>query len=58
MDGSFKVTKNTFENLPVSLTGSMHELIKFVDGKGDVRTCKCQVLEGTYNLAIGGNINC
>lgn len=51
-----EVSKNTFDNNPVTATGFVHELTDLVDIHRNVRSCERQILERSDNASVLGGV--
>ena len=47
VESPFEVTKNSFNNKKMRLTGIVHVEANLLNGIGNVRSCESNVLEGT-----------
>jgi hypothetical protein len=54
--GALKISQNAFKSSKVRLPGIMHIEANLLNCKSNVRTCKGQVLKGSYQTAVLSSI--
>jgi hypothetical protein len=52
IDSSFEITEDVLDEIEVSGPGSMHEEASLLDGIREIRVCKHEILEGTYETTV------